>query len=132
MGAQVSGVKAVLRNARRFRKAETKASAAALKKVATTARGRVRRAIAGEEGIPLKTTRNRVQWYWKGGLLGGARIKFWVGTGVPVLPSEAASIDRPRDITDTAERVVPDLVGEVHRRRFPVELRSQLRRFYRL
>lgn len=138
---RVEGLPQARRAVRRLEGQATRAHAAALRKVLIIARGRVRRAIAGMTGTPLKLTRKRVAWFWKTRRGTAARppvAKLWVGTRYAVGAAELPRLDRePKgqrsiDLYPAAARVLRPISESVMRREYRRQVRSQYARFARV
>jgi hypothetical protein len=131
----VTGLNQVRTNLRRVRSRQRRAEAAALRRTANTIRGRVRRAIAALEAIPLKLTRKRVQWFWKSRREARGEVKMWMGTRYPITAAELPRLrkapkgEKKISLAGDAAAQFEPLVARTFRERYRIELRSQLRRF---
>ena len=131
----VTGLNQVRTNLRRVRSRQRRAEAAALRRTSNTVRRAVRDLISAIEGIPLRLTRRRVQWFWKSQRGARGEVKMWMGTGRPITPKELPRLrkapkgERLISLADNAEAQFEGVVARTFRRRYPTELRSQLRRF---
>ena len=126
----IKGLQSVKRDLRRYGRLEMKAQAAALKKTMNSVRGAVRRFIQTEEGVTLKSTVRRVQWFWKSRKNAQAAAKMWVGTGIPITGNEVKALrgKKPADLKEIRPEM-KRIIDTTAAKRLPIDLRSQFKRF---
>jgi len=134
MAVFVTGVQRALRNLTKVQEFDSKAAASAIAKVSEESRGHVRRFLVSSEGITLKSTRKRVQWFWKDkphkGQFPKVQTKVWVGTRYPVTAKEVKALvgRKPVDLGEK-EEAIRAVINRVIKTRFATLYKSQLRRF---